>query len=237
VIAPGAQANLIDALAAAPLAGQENAPVLLSVNGVVAAEVTAEIKRLGAGKIYAVGALGQSVVSALSEAFPAAEIVVLRGQNRLETALLINARIKEPQGVFVVGYNGLPDALSAAPFAVARRYVLLPAAPDGSLPANPYAPALPGYILGGPALTRDIPGYPRLYGPDRYATNIAVLNALPFDLGTVYTANGQTLVDALTGSALAAQTNSPVLLTPGWEPVSLPASIDAAAARIYVFGG
>jgi putative cell wall-binding protein len=236
IIAPGAQANLIDALAAAPLAGQENAPVLLSVGGVVSAEVTAEINRLGAQKIYAIGALAPSVAGALTAALPAAEITILRGQTRLETLQIINAQIKEPQGVFLVGYNGLPDALSVASYAAAHGYVLQLAAPDGTPPAAAY-PGLPGYILGGPALVRDVPGYTRLYGADRYATNAAVLGALPFDTGIVYTANGQTLVDALTGSALAAQTNSPVVLTPGWEPSALPAGLSEADTQIYAFGG
>jgi subtilisin family serine protease len=238
VLAPGAQANLIDALAAAPLAGQENAPILLSVNGALATEVTAEIKRLGATRIYAVGALAPSVTKALADALPSADIIVLRGQNRLETARLLNAQIKETRGIFLVGYNGLPDALSVASFAAAHGYLIQIANPDGSVEGDiREAENYPLYILGGPSLVRDIPGATRLYGADRYATNAAVLNALPFDTATVYTANGQTLVDALTGSLLAAQTNSPIVLRPGGDLAALPAGLEQTAARIYAFGG
>ncbi|MDR1604622.1 MAG: cell wall-binding repeat-containing protein, partial [Gracilibacteraceae bacterium] len=53
ILAPGGQNNLIDALAVAPLAGQENAPILLSVDGRLDPAVPEEIKRLGAKKVYA----------------------------------------------------------------------------------------------------------------------------------------------------------------------------------------
>jgi hypothetical protein len=216
VIVPGGSANLIDALAVAPLAGQENAPILLSVNGTLSSTVEEEIARLGAKKAYIVGAVSAEVARRLAERFPSVEIIVLQGKDRYETAALVTARVREPGGVFVVGYNALADAVSASSYAAAHGYLLQIANPDGSfsLPAVSGAAQLPGYILGGPALVRDHPGYTRIYGSDRYATNEALRNALEFDFANIYVADGDTLVDALTGSALAAQSEAAIVLAP-----------------------
>ncbi|MDR1320644.1 MAG: cell wall-binding repeat-containing protein [Gracilibacteraceae bacterium] len=214
-IVPGAGANLIDALAVAPLAGQENAPILLSLGDALAPAVETEIARLGAKKIYTVGAVSAEVRRQLGERFPAAEMIGLHGQDRYETAALVDAKVADPQGVFVVGYNALADAVSAASYAAAHGWLLQIAGPDGSFTLPAAADKLPGYILGGPALVRDHPGYTRVYGADRYATNEALRAALDFDYTNIYVADGATLVDALTGSALAAQTGAAIVLAPG----------------------
>lgn len=53
-----------------------------------------------------------------------------------------------------------------------------------------------------------------LSGSDRYSTNTAVLNRFSndFDLSNVYFATGENFPDALAGTALAALTNSPIVL-------------------------
>jgi hypothetical protein len=237
ILAPGGNNNLIDALAVAPLAGQENAPILLSTGGVADSSVIAEIRRLGARKIYAVGALSENVITQLRAALPGVAVETLQGRDRWETAALVSAKVENPRGSFIVGYNAIPDAVSAASYAAANGYLIQIARPDGTLESDRAPLTADRYILGGPALVRDIPGYTRLAGTDRYATNAAVLKALSFETGTVYTANGQTLVDALTGSALAAQTRSPIILTPGYAPAALPAGFGTAETQIYAFGG
>jgi hypothetical protein len=234
VIAPAGDNNLIDALVAAPLAGQENAPILLSMNYTLDAAVLAEIQRLGATKVYVVGALEQTVVNQLQAALPALAVEVLKGATRIETAAQINAKVNNPQGTFVVGYNAIADAVSAVSFAAAHAYIIQIARPDGSFTGN--AP-LGGYILGGPTLVRDIAGLTRLYGADRYATNQAICSALPFTYDILYIADGDTLVDALTGSVLAAQTNSAILLAPKNDPTGLTLDKITAETIIYALGG
>ncbi|MDR0433775.1 MAG: cell wall-binding repeat-containing protein, partial [Gracilibacteraceae bacterium] len=213
-IVPGGSANLIDALAVAPLAGQENAPILLSLNGALAPAVEGEIARLSAKKIYLVGAVSEEVRLRLAERFARVEIIVLRGKDRFETSALISAKVENPKGIFVVGYNALADAVSAASYAAANGYLIQIAAPDGGL-TRPLPAAENVYILGGPTLVRDIPGATRIYGADRYDTNESLRQALDFDYTNIYTADGESLVDALTGSALAAQTRAPIVLAPG----------------------
>ncbi|MDR1321477.1 MAG: cell wall-binding repeat-containing protein [Gracilibacteraceae bacterium] len=237
ILAPGGQNNLIDALAVAPLAGQEDAPILLSTGGLDPA-VIAEIQRLGAKKVYAVGALSQAVIEALRAALPGLTIETLRGASRFETAALIGAKLTEPQGTFVVGYNAVADAVSVASFAAAHGYLIQIANADGTvgLAAGTPATGAPVYILGGPALVRDIPGATRLYGATRYETNKAIRDALPFEYTNIYTADGGTLVDALTGSALAARSGAAIVLTPGNNPAGTDFGPITAETKVYAFG-
>jgi hypothetical protein len=233
ILASGADASLIDAALAAPLAGQEDAPILLSVQNSLEPSVIAEIRRLGAMKVYAVGALSRSVTDELRAALPGIEIEHLKGRDRWETASLISAKIENPQGVFVVGADALADAVSAAPFAAANGYVIQPARPDGAFELD-YPLTANRYILGGPALVRDIPGYTRIYGADRYATNKALIEALPFEHDNIYFADGHTLVDALTGAALAARSEAAVILVAGnRESLNF---APAAGSKIYALG-
>jgi hypothetical protein len=51
----------------------------------------------------------------------------------------------------------------------------------------------------------------------------------------IYIADGLTLVDALTGSALAAQTGSAIVLSPG-DDILNAAALDADS-KVYVLGG
>jgi hypothetical protein len=232
ILAPGGQNNLIDALAVAPLAGQERAPILLSTGSLDPA-VVAEIQRLGAKKIYAVGAISQDVINALQAALPGVTVENLKGANRFETANLINAKLTAPQGTFVVGYNAVADAVSAASFAAANGYAIQIASPDGSISAAPTGTA---YILGGPTLVSDVAGATRLYGATRYETNKAIRDALTFEYTNIYTADGNTLVDALTGSALAAQTKAAIVLTPGNDPTGVDFGKITTETKVYAFG-
>ncbi|MDR1321428.1 MAG: cell wall-binding repeat-containing protein [Gracilibacteraceae bacterium] len=136
IIAPGGPGNLIDALAVAPLAGQENAPILLSMGSIDPA-VIAEIQRLGAKKIYVVGALNSAAVDALKRALPDVTVETLTGADRFETAALVNAKLTDRKGTFVIGYNATADAVSAASFAAANGYAIQIAGPDGSLSGAP----------------------------------------------------------------------------------------------------
>jgi hypothetical protein len=273
IIAPGGQNNLIDALAVAPLAGQEKAPILLSTGSLDPA-VVAEIQRLGANKVYAVGAISQTVIDALGAALPGVTVEVLKGSNRFETANLINAKLTAPQGTFVVGYNAIADAVSAASFAAANGYAIQIASPDGWLArplpvadagsatigsiresgaqpdsangsalddhdttrVEPELSDLPIYVLGGPTLVSDVAGATRLYGATRYETNKAIRDALTFEYTNIYTADGSTLVDALTGSALAAQTRSAVVLLPGNDPTGVDFGKITQETTVYAFG-
>jgi putative cell wall-binding protein len=230
ILAPAAAPNLVDVLAVVPLAGQEKAPILLVDGTMLDYRVMLVMRDFGVKRAIIAGAVDPEIALRLEELFPGIETEVLRGKNRIETAALINARIHAPRGTFVIGYNAAADAVSVASWAAAHAYTIQPANPDGSFSGEKY---LSGYIVGGPALVRDIIGLERVYGPDRYATNQALLQALSYEHDIVYTADGQNLVEALLGAAAACRHNSPVLLAPngGFAPADLETL--AAGARVY----
>jgi hypothetical protein len=234
ILAPGDDGHIIDALSVSSLAGQDDAPILLVLNNTIRESIFTEIARLGASKAYIVGSLGQGVADQLKARFPQIEIVVLQGANRVETAKLINARIINPQGTFIVGYGAVADAVSAASFAAANGYVIQIADPSAAFNGDA---SLGGYVLGGPTLVRDVDGLLRIYGSDRYGTNQGMRDTLSFMYDNVYFANGVTLVDALTGSALAAKTRAVVLLTPQNNPANLNLGPVTPETKIFGFGG
>ena len=216
ILAPAADANLVDALAAAPLAGKTS-PILLTEGATLSPTTKAELVKLGVTKVFVVGAVSQAVFEEVN-AMAGVEAVQLKGADRIATAALITAKLTTaPAGTFVVGYNALADALSVASYAAANNYSIVVTNPDGSLPANETLAASNVYIIGGPTLVKDITNAVRLYGTDRFETNKKVLDTLSagYTFGNVYVSNGtdEHLVDSLSASSLAAKSTAPVVLT------------------------
>ncbi len=241
ILAPSADANLVDALAAAPLAGK-TVPILLTDNNSLSAATQAELTKLGVKNVYVVGAISQNVVDQVN-AMTGVTATVLKGTSRTGTAAAIASKLSNPAGSFVVGYNALADALSVASFAAANNYSILVANQDGSLPASeqPYLGSKV-YVIGGPTLVQDIAGATRIYGADRYATNQDVIDGLNFNFNDVFVANGTSahLVDSLVGSPLAAMTNSPIVLADGSNGAATAAAVGAKLpdnAKVIGLGG
>lgn len=211
VLAAADQANLVDALAAAPLAGQKDAPILITFKDSLNADVKARIADLGAETVYAVGAISDDVVKEV-EAIDGVAVEVLKGASRWETAAAINAELEDVAGTFVVGYAAVADAMSVASFAAANNYAIVLADAEGNVDeADLLGDEI--YIVGGETLVADIDGATRFAGDDRFETNAEVAAGLEFEYGKVYVANGLSLVDALSVAPLAAQANAFVLLS------------------------
>lgn len=206
ILAAADNANLVDSLAVAPLAGKVS-PIYLtgknSLDSVVKSKLTGK-------NVYVIGAVSDAVLADVKTV--ASSATKLSGSNRLATNDAINARLTNVAGTFVVGFDAIPDALSVASFAAANNYAIVLANPDGSVDSSKLM-GTKTYLVGGSALVKDIAGATRLGGTDRFATNAAVINGLSFSFGTVYIANGLSLVDALAGSSLAAKTGSPIIIS------------------------
>jgi len=231
IIAPSADANLVDALAAAPLAGK-TMPILLTDNQSLSDSTKAELTKLGVKNVYVVGAINQTVVDQLN-AMSGVKATALKGADRIATAAAVAGKLVNPAGSFVVGYGALADALSVASYAAANNYSILVANPDGSLPASEAAfKGTKVYIVGGPTLVADIAGATRLFGADRFATNQAVLGALTYTYNNVYVANGTDahLVDSLVASSLAAVSSAPIVLA-DTDTAAAAASVNAKLAK------
>ncbi|MCM1566475.1 MAG: cell wall-binding repeat-containing protein [Dehalobacter sp.] len=234
ILVPADQANLVDALAAAPLAGQENAPILLTGKTALDASVKAKIAALGATKVYVIGAISDAVVAEVN-AISGVTATKLAGADRWATANAINAKLTSPAGTFVVGYNSLADALSVASYAAAKNFAIVLTKADGTVDSSKIVGSKT-YLVGGTSVVKDYAGATRLAGTDRFDTNKAVVTTLDFEYGRVYVANGLSLVDALAASSLAANYNAPILLANG---SSIPAgsSVSDKVGFVIALGG
>ena len=135
IVAPADDTNLVDALSVAPLAGEVKSAYSINYKGALDPQVQSEIAALHSTKVYAVGALSQDVISSL-QAISGLNVTVMQGVDRFDTATKIASMLQSPIGSFVVGYNGLADAMSVASYAAANNYAILISNPDGSLPAS-----------------------------------------------------------------------------------------------------
>lgn len=215
-----------DALCAAPLARQLNAPILLTGKSSLDPRVESEIKRLGAKNIFIIG--GQGVISkTIEEKLASQGLTVKRlyGNDRYETSLAVakySGAVFSKEIVIATG-DDFPDALSIAAIAAKKAMPII----------LTYKSALPekvkeyineqgitkAYIIGGTGVISEsikdsLPAPYRISGKDRYATNLAVIREFAGDLDFTYTylATGNYYPDALAGSALAPGTSSPIIL-------------------------
>lgn len=219
VIARGDQ--YADALTAAPLADQMDAPILLTRSGALVPGVAEEIARLGATKAIVLGgtkAVSADVVAELEGL--ELEVDRIGGETRYDTAVAIAAEV-ETDGTEAVVVSGLnfPDALSAGSYAAVNDKPILLTRPD-RIPAV-IAEELDYYdttmIIGGTQavsndVAADLPNATRVSGADRYLTSAAVAEQLFEGAVEGLAANGQNFPDALTGNVLAAAYEAPMLL-------------------------
>lgn len=222
-----------DALCAAPLAKKYNAPILLTESKELNSNAKEEIKRLNAKHIIIVGkyaSVSQAAESDLSSIV--SDVKRLGGNDRYETSVIVAKELGAVNAVAVTSGYGFADALSIAPIAAEKNMPILLAGKD-SLPTvvqdyinENKASISNSYVVGGQGVISDEVAKQlsnsavRLSGQDRFETNVKVmeyfLKDLKFDNLYVVQANGPTgneFADALSGTALAVKTSSPVILT------------------------
>lgn len=226
--------NYPDALCAAPLARQLDAPILLTEKSQLNTDTEQEITRLGAKKVFIIG--GAGVISdSVRSALEAKDIKVERlwGNDRYDTAIKVAEYMKNnfevSSELAVVTGEAYADALSISPIAALKGIIIILVPKDNMtngiesfIAQNRFTKT---YVIGGSDVIGDevasrFPGYERIEGTDKYDRNIAVLNKFAGDLkfDTVYIATGEKYPDALAGSGLAPKTSSPIILCPPVPP-------------------
>lgn len=230
ILAGGKDTNLVDALAAAPLAKLKNAPILLTESGGISLNknAEAELKRLKTKTVYVVS--GERVITkAVLDQLAGMGITVVKlgGDNRWETAVNIAQQMGDFTQVVVATGLSYADAASMASVAAAKGMPIL-LTDKNTLPTGvkTYLDEIKGkltrtYVIGGEGIVSKevmsaFPNPQRIAGANRYETNLAILQHFANELkpAKTYLANGQdsSLVDALVGSSLAALNNAPILL-------------------------
>lgn len=244
--------NFPDALSAVPLAVKLNAPILLTGKYSLRNCIKDEIYRLNPKNAYIIGGSGV-ITEDVQRDIEKMNITTDRigGKNRYETSLKIAQRIGNSGKIFVVAGNDYPDALSAASVAAKEGSpVILSDAYEISPELNNYindCNVKKSYLLGGPRVIsdqvfNDLPDCTRIYGQDRYSTNIKIINKFMdnLDIDNAFIVSGENFPDALSCAPLAGMRSAPVIMTRvKQEDVTgkFFASINSFIKDVYLVGG
>lgn len=235
-----------DALAGAPLAVQQDGPLLLTPGDALPDVVLGEIRRVLApgGQVHLLGgsaAIGPEVESALTVA--GYGIRRYAGSTRYTTAVLIaHQGLGDPEQLLLATGADFPDALTAGAAAARGGAVLLTDDEDLPEEVRAYLAARPEavrFAVGGPAAAAD-PGAVAITGADRYETAVLAARAFFPAGGAVGIASGTDFADSLVGGPHIGHHAGPLLLT---DPDRLPDAVrDYLAAEpgpstVYVYGG
>jgi len=230
--------NWPDSLTAGPLSYALDAPLFLTRTASLPSEVARAIAETGATHAIVLGgtpAVSSAVTTAVAQALGIGtdEVERLAGPDRYATAAAIAKRLGTTPGagVTVVSGEAFPDAVSASSFSAMRgmpilltRSQTLPAATADFL--DEYSDEVTSAVLvGGPAAVSDgvkaeLAGrvaVERVYGDNRYETNVAVVERFwPEGDLNPYAATGTNFPDALVAGPLAAMNGEPIMLF-GWR--------------------
>lgn len=233
-----------DALVAAPLSHQLDAPILLTPAGGVDAKVLEEIKRLGAQRVILLGgvaALSPKVVSDLQNAgLNSPERIA--GYDQFETAQKIAERVGNKGQVILASGEHFPDALAISAYAgVTETPILLtrakqmPEVTQQELNRLQQNGNLKTIVVGGEAVVSSatlssLNSVQRLAGYDRYDTAAAVYEFAQDELTsqTTYLVTGENFPDALAAGGLAAKQRAGIVMA---QRASLPGSTYSVLSR------
>lgn len=232
--------NFPDALAGSVLSKQLNAPILLvnqSLNGSQDSINYIKNHLDKNGIVYVLG--GPASVSNeyidYVKSLGFSNVKRLGGKNRFDTNRVIveSMNVEKGNPVVIVNGNNFPDALSVSSIASLKGYpIMLSNASSLSEEIKGKVSKIEPstvYLIGGQGSLNNniidevkslVPNIEdknivRIWGQNRYETSLNISKYFKLDTDTVVIANGENFPDALSGSALAAKLQAPILLTDG----------------------
>jgi len=253
-----------DALAAAPLAGRLDAPVLLTGKDALPGAVARQLEVLGTTDVVVMGgpaAVSDAVPASLTDMGVASRRVA--GADRYATAALAAAEIGGDSAFVVLGTSadplrGWPDAVSVSALAAYQQVPVLLVEQDAVPSATAAAVRDLGIdivtIVGGPAAVSDNvrtvlevlgASVSRVAGDTRYGTSAAISElalGAGMTLDTAYLATGRGFADALVAGPAAASSGSLLLLVDE-DPASVEPTVallrdrTAEVGELVVVGG
>ncbi|HSM16867.1 MAG TPA: cell wall-binding repeat-containing protein, partial [Gemmatimonadales bacterium] len=250
--------NFPDAVAACPAAATDDAPILLVSPTWVPASTMGELARLDPALVVVAGgpaAVADSVLEQIASALPKTAVERRWGTNRFETAVALSqgAFAGPVDTVFVAGGDDFPDALVAAPAAVAAGAPLLLVHPNGlhgSVAAeiqrlDPSTIVIVGDETAVPAgvqaqLEALAPSVRRIDGSNRYSIGVNLsADQWPGGADTVYLARADIYPDALAAGPMTRLDNGPLLLIDSDHmPLAVQDELDRLApSKIFILGG
>jgi putative cell wall-binding protein len=232
-------ANYYDALMASPVAGKNNAPVLLVQTNAIPTSIKKELARLKPAKIIIVGntsMVSENVKKGLASYVSKGSVAVTRvtSTDRYATSAKLSAANYKTNVPVVYLVNGAnhSEALSTAAIAGKKGPILfvsnnsITTAVKNELkrlkPAKIVIVGLTSSVTDtvkkqAAAYTpKGASGVIRISGATRYATSTAISKAnVAASTPVVYIANGDNYIGALTGAAVAGKIGAPILLVSG----------------------
>lgn len=238
--------NYPDALAASALAGDLNAPIILTDPNGLSSETEQRIQYLRPSRVYIIGgnaAVSQKVERRVAQvAGTDAKIIRVAGNTRYDTSLKVaNQLSASSDTVIVTTGTNYADALSISPYAFATGSPVVLADPFSGLSGSALKDIkAAGYkkaiIVGGtsavPAAVASqlkangVGSITRLSGDTRYATSAKIAefelkSNIGFTMDGAYLATGQNFPDALAAGAVSGKHLTPLLLVdPGARQAS-----------------
>ncbi|WP_125152533.1 cell wall-binding repeat-containing protein [Clostridium rectalis] len=250
-----------DALSASLFAKNINAPILLADNSRSTCPetfnyITNHLNK--SGTVYILGgegAIEKKIETDIKKLGYKTERIY--GKNRLDTnsKILDKLTIKEGIPVFITSSSAFGDSLSVSSLSAINGYPLIMTNKDSlsSQLKNHLNKIKPSkvYVIGSKALISENiineikninkslkdSDITRIFGKDRYETNILINKAFNINSSNAVIASGQGFADALTGSALASKLKAPIILTNGKDFVNQKAYIKSTDyINYYILG-
>jgi putative cell wall-binding protein len=212
--------NYPDALAGAPLSKKLDAPILFTNSQTLTAATKDEIIRLKAQKVIILGGTGavsQGVENQLRQSY---EVMRIGGVDRYETAAKIAKELGYKGKVVITTGEDFHDALVVSPLAAYNGIPILMTLPNSlpaaTLSALDFIAPTEITIVGDTSSVSEkvasgLANAKRVSGSGYYRTAVSLARSFGADPGKVFLATGKDFPDALSGSALAAKYNSPIL--------------------------
>ncbi|WP_226581193.1 cell wall-binding repeat-containing protein [Halobacillus litoralis] len=243
----------IDSLTGSVLASFYDSPLLLTQTDTLPASVQTELNRMNPDTIYLLGseaAVGSSVEEQLNNQFGASNVVRLSGATRFETAYEVADEVAEEVAVdeifITTSDETSPDALSIASYAGQEHTPIMLTLPykleENIIQFIRENNVEKATIIGGSnavhnkveeQLKREVDTVERVSGSDRYSTSVEIAEKyfISQRVEDVFFARGHEVVDALSGSPLAASLESPIILT---ETDQVPSSVRNYIDRLSI---
>ena len=229
--------NYPDALAASSLAGDRNAPILLTDPNSLSEETKARLKIINPQILFIVGgeaAVSSKVEKSVEELLgESCTVIRLAGQTRYDTSLRVASLNSGRSDTVIIATGGnYADALSISPYAYASGSPVLLCDSKSGLSADAIAAISKGgytkaVIVGGTAAvpqkvesqlrSAGAGKITRLAGSTRYETSAKIADfelssGLGFTMDGLLLATGRNFPDALAAGPLAGRGPSPLLL-------------------------
>ena len=228
--------DMISGVVAGPLASAYNAPILLTFHNRVSDSTISEMKRLGAGELTIIGkndSVKDSDINNIKKAIPNIRINRITGNDAKSVSIKIAEELKKLKTstkVYVASEDAMPDVLSIAPKAGNERNPIIISEKNSIAPEALKWIKDSGtdeiYVVGGPKTVsdsvlnsissstgKDMSGK-RIWGSNRIETNSKVIEKFYKDKFSLkaFVTRSDAPIDAITVSAFAQKTDSPVIL-------------------------